>query len=126
MGRFNGLVNNKVVGISAAADNKGFVLTTKAQERLQARQGHGQHHHEGRSQEFAPQGQGSPQQAEIQEGPLQGRSPPRRPARQVPEASASQEGSQGPCQERIKFVPFSPCDENKELNPPKKKKKKKK
>jgi len=27
--RYNGLVNNKVVGISAAPDNKGFVLTTK-------------------------------------------------------------------------------------------------
>eukprot|EP00088_Acartia_fossae_P001475 TRINITY_DN1056_c0_g2_i1.p1 TRINITY_DN1056_c0_g2~~TRINITY_DN1056_c0_g2_i1.p1 ORF type:complete len:142 (-),score=57.27 TRINITY_DN1056_c0_g2_i1:97-522(-) len=27
--RYNGLVNGKVVGISAAADNKGFVLTTK-------------------------------------------------------------------------------------------------
>merc|ERR1712183_1181296 len=27
--RYNGLVNNKVVGVSPAADNKGFVLTTK-------------------------------------------------------------------------------------------------
>merc|ERR1711978_289702 len=27
--RYNGLVNNKAVGVSAAADNKGFVLTTK-------------------------------------------------------------------------------------------------
>merc|ERR1711874_240969 len=27
--RYNGLVNAKAVGISAAADNKGFVLTTK-------------------------------------------------------------------------------------------------
>merc|ERR1712212_1212359 len=27
--RYNGLVNNKVVGVSAAADNKGFVVTTK-------------------------------------------------------------------------------------------------
>jgi large subunit ribosomal protein L28e len=27
--RYNGLVNSKAVGISAAADNKGFVLTTK-------------------------------------------------------------------------------------------------
>ena len=27
--RYNGLVNNKCVGISAAADNKGFVLSTK-------------------------------------------------------------------------------------------------
>merc|ERR1739840_55108 len=27
--RHNGLVNSKVVGISATADNKGFVLTTK-------------------------------------------------------------------------------------------------
>merc|ERR1712122_275436 len=27
--RYNGLVNNKVVGVSAAADNKGFVATTK-------------------------------------------------------------------------------------------------
>eukprot|EP00088_Acartia_fossae_P068874 TRINITY_DN8835_c0_g1_i1.p1 TRINITY_DN8835_c0_g1~~TRINITY_DN8835_c0_g1_i1.p1 ORF type:complete len:141 (+),score=62.35 TRINITY_DN8835_c0_g1_i1:40-462(+) len=27
--RYNGLVNDKVVGIAAAADNKGFVMTTK-------------------------------------------------------------------------------------------------
>merc|ERR1712071_520664 len=27
--RYNGLVNNKAVGIAAAADNKGFVVTTK-------------------------------------------------------------------------------------------------
>merc|ERR1712109_450646 len=27
--RYNGLVNSKAVGVSAAADNKGFVLTTK-------------------------------------------------------------------------------------------------
>eukprot|EP00092_Neocalanus_flemingeri_P007350 GFUD01007937.1.p3 GENE.GFUD01007937.1~~GFUD01007937.1.p3 ORF type:complete len:140 (+),score=40.75 GFUD01007937.1:59-478(+) len=27
--RYNGLVNSKVVGVSPAADNKGFVLTTK-------------------------------------------------------------------------------------------------
>merc|ERR1711992_432535 len=27
--RYNGIVNSKVVGVSAAADNKGFVLTTK-------------------------------------------------------------------------------------------------
>merc|ERR1712137_116247 len=27
--RYNGLVDSKVVGISAAADNKGFVLTTR-------------------------------------------------------------------------------------------------
>ena len=27
--RYNGLVNTKAVGVSAAADNKGFVVTTK-------------------------------------------------------------------------------------------------
>merc|ERR1712109_143235 len=27
--RYNGLVNTKAVGVTAAADNKGFVLTTK-------------------------------------------------------------------------------------------------
>merc|ERR1712066_577506 len=27
--RYNGLVNSKAVGVSAAADNKGFVLTTR-------------------------------------------------------------------------------------------------
>merc|ERR1719400_1070845 len=32
--RYNGLVNNKAVGVSAAADNKGFVLTTKKSKKL--------------------------------------------------------------------------------------------
>ena len=67
----------------------------EVQERVQALQGYGDYYHEGRPQEVLAQGQGCPQQAEVQEGPDQGRPAQSRHHRQVPEASARQEGSQG-------------------------------
>merc|ERR1712037_506408 len=70
--RYNGLVNNKVVGVSAAADNKGFVMTTKraklahkpgkAMVATTMKAGPGRSLHN----------EGGPGQAEVQEGPDQG------------------------------------------------------
>merc|ERR1712198_254211 len=69
--RYNGLVNTKAVGVSAAADNKGFVVTTKRAK--------------------PSQDQGKPEQAEVQEGPDQGRHEEGRCHCQVTEATAQEE-----------------------------------
>merc|ERR1711955_70360 len=99
--RYNGLVNNKVVGISAAPDNKGFVLTTKRSKNA----------FRPAKAMVATTMKAGPRRSlhkvkavlnkQIQEGPDQGCHAPCCSHRQITESFAGQKGSEGPSQEGI-------------------------